>query len=50
MPLYDFFADGKSHTGAFVLTTAVKPLEGDKNPVQVLLVETSAVIGYESHP
>ena len=44
MALHYFFAYGKSYPGSFVFFSAVKPLKGIENPVQVFLVKSDAVI------
>src|SRR5579871_1496073 len=44
MPVGDPAANGESDTGTFIFRAAVQPLEDSKNFLQMLLIETNAVI------
>jgi hypothetical protein len=46
VPLDNLPADGETHPGPFILTFHVQALEDGEDAVEILLVETDAVILY----
>jgi hypothetical protein len=44
MTLGDLLANGKPHAGSFVSASSMEPLEGSKDPIQVLLVKAYAIV------
>src|SRR5947209_6196963 len=44
MPLDNLAADSQPHPGALVFPPAVQAMEGGEDPVQVLFIETDAVV------
>ena len=46
MPLDDFAANRQTYSGTFIFAAAVQTLEDGKDPVEVFLIKTDALVFY----